>query len=189
MAKKKKSTKPDPSSPVILPPEDDPTLLAAGYEKVARALANGDSARQAAFSAGFSENTGRWLSKHPQIKARVIQLKLQHREDLRKQSISDGIRVVPRVTIQRNDIINGLAAIAQDIKMQGRARVAAYLGLADIFMLRARNVKDLMDFYGWTSEEMDEYANTGVPPARIRSLLGESAFKALAEAASFRTEK
>lgn len=187
MKKKKKTNKARASPGEVLPPEDS-HLLPGNYEMVAQALAEGQSARQAAFVAGFSAGSGAWLSKHPQIKARVVQIKLELQENLRKQS-EGATRIVPRVTIQRNDIINGLASIAQDLRMQGRARVAAYLGLADIFMLRARNVKDLMDFYGWTNEEMDEYATSGVPPARIRSLLGEGAFKALAEAASFRTEK
>jgi hypothetical protein len=64
-----------------------------------------------------------------------------------------------QITIDRNDIIMGLADIAQQ-SHSDRARVAAPLGLADIFFLRATSTADLKSFIGWTADEIDRFILT-----------------------------
>jgi hypothetical protein len=45
--------------------------------------------------------------------------------------------------------------------------VAAFICLADIFMLRAKNLNGVAQGYGWTDDELLKYAETGVFPERI----------------------
>src|SRR5207302_727398 len=91
---------------------------------------------------------------------------------------------IEKVTITRNDIINGLAGLARGAESEA-VRATAYLGLADIFLLRVKNVRDINKFHGWTADELDEYARTGSVPERFRSVLGSS----VSPAVSLRTEK
>lgn len=96
-----------------------------------------------------------------------------------------GIDVARAVSINRDDIINGLVGIAQDVVAPPSARVTAYLGLADIFLLRVKNVRDINKFHGWTAEELEQYSVTGSVPERFRSIVGSS----LGAEASLRTQK
>jgi hypothetical protein len=80
-------------------------------------------------------------------------------------------REAQAVKITRNDIINGLAKLAQKSKSEN-ARVSAYAQLKDIFGLSARNSNTDI-FAGWTDEELDHYRTTGrLPPSRDGSSLG-----------------
>lgn len=94
-------------------------------------------------------------------------------------------KIVREITIDRNDIIMGLADVAQSEKTGDRAKVAAYLGLADIFMVRAKNVRDLSKFAGWTADELERFALAGEVPERFRSDTGPSP----SSDASLRVEK
>lgn len=85
------------------------------------------------------------------------------------------------VTINRNDIINGLAEIAQNKTITPAARVGAYGHLKDIFGLSAKNDKDTDIFAGWSKEELDEYGRTGKLPARF----GPGALPSEGETSSF----
>ena len=95
------------------------------------------------------------------------------REALLQETAKESAKkIVREVTLDRNDIIMGLADIAQKGESE-RARVAAWLGLADIYMLRAKNVRDVNEFYGWTADELERYAVTGEVPERFRSTFSE----------------
>jgi len=72
------------------------------------------------------------------------------------------------ITIDRNDIIMGLADEAK-FSENDRARVAAWTVLSDIYMLRAKAVKDIYDFYGWTAEELVEFGRSATVPERFRA--------------------
>jgi hypothetical protein len=67
--------------------------------------------------------------------------------------------------------------------------VSAVLGLADIFLLRARNIKELENFYGWTTEELKTYSETGETPPRLRRFLEAGDGAAINGSASLRTDK
>ena len=56
------------------------------------------------------------------------------------------------VEIDRNEIIMGLADIGRFGKSES-ARVSAWNCLAEIFLLKAKNLRDVNDFYGWTTDE------------------------------------
>jgi len=90
---------------------------------------------------------------------------------------------------RHNDIIMILADIAQDPAQLGSTRVSAVLGLADIFLLRARNIKELENFYGWTTEELKTYSETGETPPRLRRFLEAGDGAAINGSASLRTDK
>ncbi|MGA8284636.1 MAG: hypothetical protein WB796_07785, partial [Candidatus Sulfotelmatobacter sp.] len=47
------------------------------------------------------------------------------------------------IDIDRNDIIMGLADIAMSGSTPAGARVSAWLGLADIFLLRPKKIEDV----------------------------------------------
>lgn len=91
---------------------------------------------------------------------------------------------IEAITITRNEIVNGLATLARSAASEA-VRATAYLGLADIFLLRVKNVRDINKFHGWTADELDEYARSGTVPERFRSVLGSS----VSPAVSLRTEK
>jgi hypothetical protein len=112
---------------------------------------------------------------------RVVGAKLMRRPEVacaiqqkQEQALAESGKMLGRqVDIGRNDIIMGLADIAR-YGQDERARVSAWLGLADVFGLRIKNTRDVTEqFAGWTAEELEQYATTGVIPERIRSLVGE----------------
>jgi len=72
-----------------------------------------------------------------------------------------------------NDIIMELDDIARTSKSEG-ARVRALNSLAEIYRLKAKSTKDIRKFYGWTTDELKDYAVNCVIPERFRSLLGPS---------------
>ena len=98
-------------------------------------------------------------------------------------------RPIREITVNSNDIIMILADIAQDPAQLGSTRVSAVLGLADIFLLRARNIKELENFYGWTTEELKTYSETGETPPRLRRFLEAGDGAAINGSASLRTDK
>jgi hypothetical protein len=84
----------------------------------------------------------------------------------------NAIRMRGAVDIDRNEIINLLSCIGRDPNQHGAARVRALTALADIYMLRARNVEDLKNFIGWTEDETQKFIRTKVVPRRIAALTG-----------------
>ena len=69
------------------------------------------------------------------------------------------------ITITRNDIINGLAAISQDADSDS-AKVSAFRALIDIFGLKASDQKG-DPFAGWSDEELKHYRETQEFPAWV----------------------
>jgi hypothetical protein len=119
------------------------------------------NASAAAKKAGYQDpkGAGSRLMKRPEV-----------REALKKKqdamAVHSGKRLAVKMDVSRNEIIMGLAKIAR----KGKS-VAAWAQLAEIFMLKARNLRDLSPerFAGWTDDELDSYAKTGEIPERIES--------------------
>jgi hypothetical protein len=91
------------------------------------------------------DNENSFYATHFLIKKTLADQRGEYRKEFRK------------ITIDRNDIIMGLADLAQNPLADARARVAAWAKLADIFCLVPKSLKDAKDFYGWTEEELEEY--------------------------------
>jgi hypothetical protein len=84
--------------------------------------------------------------------------------------VAPEVQDIPGVSVSRDDVIEGLAEIARGVHYDERARVAAWGQLADIFMLKPRNFRDLELFYGWTETELKYYYETGKVPERLAGL-------------------
>jgi len=146
------------------------TPLASHLEAFAKAVADGYSHVEAAVACGRAEGSASYLYRRPGVKQRIAELlaiKARSNEEELVES-ANGMKY-PRVTVTRNHIINGLALEARTAK-SACARVSAWQVLADIFLLRAKNIQEVMDFIGWTNEELQEFATLGTIPARIRNL-------------------
>jgi hypothetical protein len=64
------------------------------------------------------------------------------------------------------------------------ARVSAWNYLAEIFLLiKAKNLRDLNDFYGWTTDELENYAKTGKSQNDYNQSLEENRITGLADIA------
>lgn len=117
---------------------------------------------KAAKDAGYKNPkvSGYKLMRRPRIQKALA----TKQESLAKQS---GKQLGRKIAISRNDIIMGLADIAQ--KGEGEsARVSAYSKLADIFGLMPKpSGKDVDMFAGWSDEELQHYRITGELPSRF----------------------
>ena len=165
------------NEPVQISSNEDPSrpLAEPRRENYAKARAQGLKSVAAAKTAMVAPRTGRRYEADPQVGSRVRFLMHQAFED-------PGVerrKAVREITIDRNDIIMGLADIAQSpfTKPGDRARVSAWLGLADIFLLRARCIEDLRKGVGWTEDETIEFHKTRIVPesklAQIASEIGQ----------------
>ena len=94
--------------------------------------------------------------------------------------VAPKVQDIPGVSVGRDDVIEGLAEIARGVHYDERARVAAWAHLADIYMLKPRNFRDLTLFYGWTETELKYYCETGKVLERLGGL-AERDSKSLAE--------
>jgi hypothetical protein len=159
--------------------------LSQQHENFARLLFQGATIAHAAEKCGFSFSYARKLAHEPVIKDRKKKLNEEYMADARKVD-AEGYQ---EVRITRNQIINGLADIALNGLGETRARVAAFVALADIFMLRAKSFKDILNGYGWFDEEAIEYSKTGVVPERLRQVLPPDQIAALLGSASVRTNQ
>ena len=93
------------------------------------------------------------------MQERISELQEIAREETNKELARRAFGVHRQITIDRNDIIMGVADIAQQ-SHSDRARVAAQLGLAYIFLVRATSTADLKSFTGWTADEIDNFILT-----------------------------
>jgi hypothetical protein len=93
------------------------------------------------------------------------------------------------ITITSNDIIMTLADLMQDLTQPGGVRVQAANSVAEIFLLKARTIRDLNNFYGWTTDELKRYSETGETPERLRPFLAFGEGAAINGSASLRTDK
>jgi uncharacterized protein (UPF0147 family) len=152
--------------------------LAAHLEMFAKAVAEGDSHVEAAVICGRKRGSASFLYAQPGVKERIAELKTIARDATEKAIVNNAAKLSGAVDIDRNEIINILTEIARDPQQPGRVRVYAANVLSKIFMLQPKNLKDLKSFYGWTSDELEEYGETGEIPVRIRQLFGEGGTEA-----------
>jgi len=126
---------------------------------------------------GITRKTCTRWRQDPLIAARVKFLKKQRAERTASEPL---LRNITAVNLTRNDIIEGLLAEANAVK-PSHARIAAWNSLAEIYLLKARNIEDLRNGIGWTEDEL-EYANrTGLVPPRVAALIGATKLQDLAE--------
>jgi hypothetical protein len=124
----------------------------------------------------------------PGVQERISELQSLVREATNRGVVQEAVRAHREITIDRNDIIMGLVDEARTAKSD-RARVSAWTVLADIFMLRAKNLREVYDFYGWTSDELKLYAETGESPARFQHFAGKGRSATESGTAGLRTNK
>jgi hypothetical protein len=117
---------------------------------------------------------GPFLYARPGVQERIAELQTLAKNATEKAVTENAIKAIRQIDIGRNDIIMGLVDCARDEKTEiGRlgVRVKAWLGLADIFMLRAKTIRDLSEFYGWTDDEIYEFRQNDTIPERFRRVL------------------
>ncbi len=96
--------------------------------------------------------------------------------------------VIRPITFGTNDIVMTLWEIGSKGESE-RARVSALMGLADIFLLRAKCIQDLRTGIGWTEEEALEYFKTGIVPERIAWMTGDRTGEDLVRSLNAEKEK
>lgn len=123
------------------------------------------NATEAARVAGYKnpKASGFRLIRREHIKQAIAEKNSALNKELGK---TEGRRL-RRVSITRNDIINGLAEVGLKGESES-ARVSALSKLADIFRLSAKNANETEDFTGWTDEELLAWAQRREYPARLR---------------------
>lgn len=154
--------------------DSDKPSLAPHLEAFAKAVAEGYSHVEAAVICGRKRGSASFLYAQPGVKQRIAELLQIARVASETTIASNTVRESREVTIGRNDVMMLLEDIARDRTAPTGARVRALLGLADIFMMRAKNIEDVALFRGWTQDELQEFARTGIPPASIRNLVDSS---------------
>jgi hypothetical protein len=150
------------------------TILPKHLELFAQAIADGCNVREAATRCGRKEGSGGYLNSRADVTQRIAEI----RSAMAKAAENDAAtRIVGQsrsIDIDRNDIIMGLVDIARSGSAPAGARVSAWLGLADIFLLRPKRPEDLKHLVGWTEDELVEATVTGVVPPRIASIIGSN---------------
>ena len=159
-------------------------LMHTGQEKYAAARAAGLNIGKAAEECRVHRSTASRWEKDSNVRLRIAHLLAQNRHDQREANKSK----IQEITFNRNDVIMKLWEIAQKGRSE-RAQVTALLGLADIFLLRPRNIEDLRRGIGWTEDELDYFDKTGLVPDRIKSLTGATTGEDLIAPPSFATGK
>lgn len=191
MSKKKANKKPAPrakpkpkAKPAPAPPPT--TALPKHLEDFAQLMHRGKhTQREAAVEVGRAPSSGKYLFHLPAVQQRIAEITKGYGNEMYAKRVGE----LREVNIDQNDIIMGLADIARDEGAAKGARVSAYLGLADIFMLRAKNVRDVKDFYGWTATELREFAINGTIPPRLQLLVSARESTEEGGTPSFRTDK
>jgi hypothetical protein len=169
------------------------------HEKFCIVVQSGIRPSAAAVQCGLGKSSGSYLFGRPEICARIEWLKKEAVRQVQETVVAHhakppehgGIQRRRVVDITRNDIIMILADIARDAKVVASTRVNAALGLADIFLLRARSMRDLGQFIGWTDDEIEEYIRNGGNglPERLRSFVDRSQVPVVGETANIPTNK
>ena len=133
-----------------------------------------------------------FLYEQPGVQERIAELRILAKNATEKAVTENAIRMIRPITIDRNDIIMGIVDCIND-KKTPVARLLMMMRrwslLADIFMLRAKTLKDLADFYGWTEDEIVEFGKTLTIPERLRGQLTLGAMGVGEDTKSLRTEK
>jgi len=153
----------------------------AGADKSAqlqrRLRLEGFKGAQAAKHCHISKNTASRWAADGEVKARIAFLT----EHSLQNGCDEEDRVIRPITFGRNDLIMTLWEIGTKGDPE-RARVPALLGLADIFLLRAKCIQDLRTGVGWTDDEALEFSKTEVVPERIAQITGDRTVDDLARA-------
>src|SRR5579864_8964345 len=147
--------------------------LSAHLEAFAKAVAEGSSHVRAAEICGRKRGSASFLYAQPGVQERIAELQMIAKNATEKAVTENAIRMRRVVDIDRNEIVMLLADLARSENEPGAVRVRALNVLSRIFMLQARTLKDLEEFYGWFSDEMEDYAETGQVPVRLRPFMGE----------------
>jgi hypothetical protein len=167
---------------------DPPTTrhnLAAHLEAFAKAVAEGSSHVVAAVKCGRKRGSASFLYAQPGVRERIAELQTLAKNAAEKAVAENATRGRRQIDIDRNEIVMLLADIARSENQPGVTRVRALAVLSRIYMLEAKSIKDVESFYGWSSDELEEYEKTGRVPVRFRQLLGEGE----TETADSQTEK
>jgi hypothetical protein len=142
-------------------------------EMFAQAIADGCNVREAAQLCGRKQGSGGYLNSRADVTQRVAEIRAAMAKASENHAATKMVRQLRSIEIDRNDIVMGLADIARYGRSES-ARVSAWNSLAEIFLLKAKNLRDLKDFDGWTTDELKDYALNGVVPERLRRFLGNS---------------
>jgi hypothetical protein len=160
------------------------TLAHPGREKFAKLRADAKSIVNAGRECKIAERTAQRWAKNPAVKSRTSFLINERISDRREEKNGGG----QEITFSRNDLIMELWKIGSHAENE-RARVTALMGLADIFLLRARCIQDLRRGVGWTTDEQEHLIETGLVPPRISALTGDVRAGDLARPESLRGGK
>jgi hypothetical protein len=158
---------------------DRVTALPKHLELFAQAVADGCNVRDAAKRSGRKEGSGGYLNSRADVTQRVAEIRSAMAKAAENEAARKMVGHCRSIDIDRNDIIMGLADIALSGLTPAGARVSAWLGLADIFLLRPKKIDDVKQFVGWTTDELREFSLTGVVPPRIASMIGSDSIDAL----------
>lgn len=144
-------------------------------EVFAKAVAEGFSHVEAAKMCGRSPGSASYLINRPGVKERIAELETIAKKATEEAVTEKAIREIRKITIDRNDIIMGVVDCINDKTTDvGRlnVRMKGWALLADVYMLRAKSLQDLSNFYSWTSDELEAFAAEGTVPIRFRHLFG-----------------
>jgi len=173
------------------PPATVPAL-AAHLETFAKAVAEGTSHIKAAVTCGRRPGSASFLYAQPGVKERIAELRTLAKNATEKAVTENAIRVIRKITFDRNDIIMGIHDDMHNGFMPVNRMMAKLKGwslLADIFLLRAKTLQDLANLHGWTTHELDAFIETRTIPERFRSILIVAQIENTIGQESLRTEK
>jgi len=162
-------------------------------ETFASAIAAGASKAEGAEKCGCKKGSAHYLYTRPGVQDRIAELKRISRETADKEFAQEAIRTRRKITFDRNAIIMKLADLAglgdtAPAKSE-RVQFECLNTLAEIYLLKPKTLKDLLDFHGWTADELDEFTRTREIPDRIRSLIRSRESSAREGQADVRPEK
>ena len=173
-------------------PVEQPTTspnLAPHLEVFAGAVAEGYSHVQAAVMCGRARGSASFLFDQPGVQERIAELQTLAKNATEKEVAENAIRMIRPIDTDRNEIIMGLVDIAREKNAPYAARVRAWTVLTDIFMLRARTLRDISEYYGYTEDELEQATlDPNFIPERFRRALSKLANRQAGEQESLRTE-
>jgi hypothetical protein len=152
--------------------------LAPHLEVFAKAVAEGSSHVQAAVICERSRGSASDLYARPGVRERIAEFRAAAAKASEKAVAENATLKRRRVDVERNEIIMCLADIARSETEPAAVRIRAWAVLSRIFMLEAKTLNDLKQFYGWNSDELEEYDRSGRIPRRFRPLLDDGSDEA-----------